>query len=341
MVTGLGFEQRKCAHRGYIYDQAHPIRHAGCNPTCFNRHGHCKSPRRQQPTPSDYNGAPPGKPTTTLHAVLALNLEGSERRQTLNFSLLENVLWAIGFVGNSTLLCVLLLKKRARYFPVFTTYIGFEVVETITLYRISHSGSSHAYFISYWAFAAGDYIGQIAVIFEIARDVLRPTGAWVTDARKSFLFWAFIGTVAAALIATVIAPPGRTGLELWAVRSSVFTSFLTCEVFLAMSAAANRLGLQWRNHVMSLGQGLTFWATIALLGDIGHFSTGWRKDLRVFDTVRSCAYIIAVAFWIVTFVLPERRRSPPSAEMQLYLADLHKSVEADLSALDPERKPLP
>ena len=259
----------------------------------------------------------------------------------MNFTLLENVLWAAGFAGNLTLLAVLLIKHRVRSFPVFGVYIAYQVVETATLYQVARGHSHHAYFLAYWAFAAGDYVGQIAVIFEMARDVLRPTGSWVKDARRSFLFWSAMGTLAAGGFASAITPPQRNGLELWAIRSSLFTSFLTCEVFLAMSTAANRLGLQWRNHVMTLGQGLTFWASIALVVDVAHYATGWRSSARLLDDARSGAYVAAVVFWIVTFALPERRRQPLSPEMQQYLVALHQDVQYDLKTTKPEnRRPL-
>jgi hypothetical protein len=35
-----------------------------------------------------------------------------------------------------------------------------------------------------------------------------------------------------------------------------------CELFLVMMMSANRLGLQWNNHVMGLGRGLTAWAMV-------------------------------------------------------------------------------
>jgi len=40
----------------------------------------------------------------------------------MHFTTLDNVLWAAGFIGNVALLCVLLLRRRWRTFPVFTLY---------------------------------------------------------------------------------------------------------------------------------------------------------------------------------------------------------------------------
>ncbi len=85
---------------------------------------------------------------------------------------------------------------------------------------------------------------------------------------------------------------------------------LTCELFLSVSAAANRLGLRWRSHVMTIGQGLVAWAAIAVIGDVAHVATGWRKELIIFDQTRMYVYLAVVVFWTVALWRPEEETSP-------------------------------
>ena len=246
---------------------------------------------------------------------------------------------ATGLIGHLVLFGVLFFTKRFRSFPLFSALIVFNAIQTIALYVVAQKQSSHAYFMTYWGLAGGDYVLTVGVIFEIARNVLGPTGAWIRDARRIFFFWLVSGLFLAAFLTVTIVPPGLTGLGLWAERSSVFTSFLICEMYFAMLTAANSLGLQWRNHVMALGQGLTFWAAAALIADVAHLATGWHKEMRGFDNARDCAYLVALVFWIVRFLQPERQRGPLSPEMQQYLSALHDSVRHDLNALEPGSKP--
>jgi len=256
-----------------------------------------------------------------------------------NFSSLDNLLWASGFGGHLALLVVLLTRKRVRDFPVFTSLISYQIMMTVALFLISRYGNAHAYYIAYWALSPGDYAFQVALIFEIARHVLRPTGTWVRDARIGFLLWSAGGMLAALGLSLAVTPPGTKGLDLWAARATVFTSLLTCEMFLAMSAAANRLGLLWRSHVMALGQGLTVWALIALLGNLVHLALGWKRSFVLFDHVEMFVYLGSLAFWTVAFWLPERVRPPLSAEMQNYLLALHRSVKYDMQRMESVRKP--
>ena len=248
----------------------------------------------------------------------------------MTFPLLDNVLWATSFLGHVALLVVLLWKRRWREFPIFAALIAYQASVTVLLFLVSHYGNRHTYFLSYWSTAFGDYAFQVALIVEIARDVLRPTGRWVQGAWRSFALWSGVGTALAAGLACTIGASGAKGLDLWEVRLTVFTALLTCELFLAMSAAANRLGLPWRSHVMAIGQGLTVWAALALLGDLGHVLFGWERQFAAFDYVSEFAYVGVLAFWAVALWLPERARAPLSPDMQEYLVALHRRVQYDL-----------
>ncbi len=246
---------------------------------------------------------------------------------------LENMLWAAGFVGHVALFAILIGRSRWRVFPVFTSMIAYQVVVTLVLFLTSRYGSHHAYFLWYWILALGDYVFQVALILEIARNVLRSTGTWVQDARRGFLFWSAAGTLFAAGLCLTISPPSIRGLDLWEMRATLFTSLLTCELFLSVSAAANRLGLRWRSQVMSLGQGLAAWAAVAVIGDVAHVATGWRKELLIFDETRMYVYLAVLLFWIVSFSRPEENLGSMSPEFEQYIFALHQRVRSDLKAL--------
>ncbi|GAC1356867.1 MAG: hypothetical protein NVSMB3_03340 [Acidobacteriaceae bacterium] len=258
----------------------------------------------------------------------------------MNFTLLDNVLWAAGFAGHAALLCILLICGRWRKFPVFTVLIAFHAAETAILFLLSRMGATNAYRVVYWAAAAGSFALQLGLIYEIAATVLRPTGSWVRDARRSFLLWSGVGVLVAFAAAMAVTPAASSALGTWEVRGMLFTSLLTCEVFLAMSAAANRLGLPWRSHVMALGQGLTVWAVMALMSDAAHIALGWNRDFAVLDYTRMLFYLGALGFWIVSFWMPERERAAMSPDMREYLVALHNRVQYDLDRLSASKKPL-
>ena len=250
----------------------------------------------------------------------------------MSVTALESILWAAGFIGHVALLAVLFGRSCWRTFPIFTSMIAYQIMVSAALFGISRYGSHHAYFLGYWLFALGDYSFQIALILEIARSVFRSTGTWVRVARREILLWSALGTLLAAGLCLALSPPTITGLDLWEMRATLFTSLLTCELFVAVSAAANRWGLRWQSHAMTLGEGLAAWASVAVLGDVAHFATGWRKELSIFDQTRMCVYIAVLLMWIISFWHPERAQSQPPSELKDYLSTVHQRVRHDLTS---------
>ena len=251
----------------------------------------------------------------------------------MNVTTLQNVLWAAGFIGHVALLAVLLGRSRWRTFPLFTSMIAYQIMVSLALFLISRYGSHHAYFLGYWILALGDYAFQVALVFEIARHVFRPAGTWVRDTRRDLVLWSATGTLFAAGLCFALSPPAVKGLDLWVFRATLFTSLLTCELFVSVSAAANRLALRWRSHVMTLGAGLAAWAVIAVLGDVAHFATGWRKELLIFDQVRMYVYLGVLFFWVVSFWQPEEEHAPAPPDLNEYILSLHQQVRRDLTML--------
>lgn len=258
----------------------------------------------------------------------------------MSFSFIENALWILGFCTNIVLLLVLFRSGEVRLFPVFSSYIAYELLVTILLFMASQLGSSHLYFLAYWSCALADYVLQLMIVLEISRQVLLPISSWIRDAKKSVLAWSALGLLSAIALSLAITPTNQHGISIWATRSSMFTSLLVCALFLAMISAANRLGLQWRGHLMVLSQGFTFWAAIALICDIAGQSTVWRQHMFVFDEIRSAANIAATAYIAARFCTPERKPVFSSTDMQDYLRALHGGVQHDLDTLEKGRSHL-
>jgi hypothetical protein len=250
----------------------------------------------------------------------------------MNLSSLDNALWAASLLGDLALVLILVLRGKIRHLPVFFSFIAFSAARTILLFLVYRFGSNHQYFLAYWITGAADYLFQIGLIVEIARNVLRPTGRWVLEAGRSFLNWSSLGLIVAAVMAFELGPSQSKGLDLWDTRITVFTALMTCGLFLAMMTAANRLGLRWRSQVYAVGQGLFIWSSIALLGDVAHTALGWSREFIVFDHVQMFAYLVVVVFWGVTFWLPEKARAELSPEIRAYLVAAAGRVAYDQSS---------
>lgn len=247
----------------------------------------------------------------------------------------ENALWAAGFLGHVALLFVLIKRRRWKDFPVFSGMIAYQATITVVLFLVSRFGSHSAYYHVYWTSAFADYAFQVALIFEIARAVLRPAKTWIQDARGSFLTWSCVGLLLATAVVYYIGPSSAKGLALWEVRGTLFNSVLSLELFLSMTTAANRLGLPWRSHVMALAQGISALAVADVLSDVSRMNYGWTQGSWLMQ-VSAFAYFASLLYWIYAFWQPERAREPLSKEMQEYLLALHRRVQYDLERQNAE-----
>ena len=256
----------------------------------------------------------------------------------MSFPLIARILWAAGFIEHAVLLFILLSRGRWKTFPVFTTWTGFNVVRTILLFAIYSYGSKPLYRDVYWSASFLDLALQVGIVFEIARVVLKPTGTWVRDARKTFLLMGLVGAAFAGLIAYVINPSGDSSLGFWIEKGNLFSAMLNVELFVSMAFASTSLGLVWTSHVMRIGQGWAVWSVAALIieGAYSHFGPNWNGV--VLDNVRILTYQGVTIFWIITLWHSEPKRRTLSPEMQSYLDGLHSQLQTELRSVSNTKK---
>jgi hypothetical protein len=256
----------------------------------------------------------------------------------MQLSFLDRALWVAGFFGNAALFSVLLARGRWRSFPIFAALIGFQVaINEIFLYLVYRFCNPTVYAEAYWTASILDLGLQLALILEIARNVLKPTGTWVHDARKLFIFAGTIGAVVAVFTAWAVNPTAPHSLGAWIAKGNLFSIMLTCELFLAMRMASTQLGLVWRNHVMGLGLGFATWAVVALVVETAHsyFGPSWHYDALIH--IRGAAYNASTVYWVIIFWLQEPKSRKLSPDMQNYLRGLHQQAQFGLQAVSSSR----
>jgi hypothetical protein len=251
----------------------------------------------------------------------------------MELSLLAQVLWATGFCELVALILVLLIRRRWRSFPVFSAYASFQIIETIVLYSVHRFGNHRAYFWAFWIGAAIDLALQIGVVFELAGNVLRPTGTWVRDARRMFLLLAAVGTVVAAAVSYGVNPTIPNTLNNWIEKGNLFAAMLNAQLFVAMGLASTRLGLAWRHHVMGIATGWAVWAVVGLFVEAAYsyFGASWHGV--VLDNIRIIAYQAATIYWSINLWLPEPKKRTLSSEMKSYLAGLQQQVKVGVQGV--------
>lgn len=240
----------------------------------------------------------------------------------MNLTGVDNLLWALSFIGHWILLAVLVLRRRAGFFPVFTALISFNIVRTIMLFFTLRLGSRESYFYVYWTLAIVDVGFQLAIAYELASKVFRPVGSWVPDVRRSFLVIAVASVAVAGGMTWLAAPPATMLQTAIVIRGDFFASALMSEVFVAMVALSVTLGLPWRTHVARLAQGLGVFSIYGIFTGAAHSYLAADpvvQSLRLLSRARIVLYLGCIAYWSVTLARkePEPRKMPEQLRDEL------------------------
>ena len=219
---------------------------------------------------------------------------------------------------------LLLLRRRAGSFPIFTALISFNILRSIALYLTLRLTSSGTYFYTYWTLALLDVALQLAIVFELAAQVFRPLGVWAPQVRQGFILAASASLLIASSLAWLATPVTRTLRQAIVIRGDFFSSVLMSELFVAMVILSVTLGLPWRTHVGRLAQGLGIYELFCILTDTAYTclaSGRTNETYKLLTHLQMAVYLIALTYWIVTLALPE-------PELKKFPEHLHQELRA-------------
>jgi len=234
----------------------------------------------------------------------------------MHLSILDKVLWATGFLGHVALFLILVFRHRLRSFPLFSSYILFQILSTALLFADYQYFAAAAYRGLYWCGALLDFCLLIGVLAEVALHLLRPARRWIADSRGYMISLSAVGVVLALGVTFWVHPLRSHSPMEWQLRANLFTSIVTCELFSAILLTSQRLGVFWRSHLMGLGAGLTVWAILCFAVEGMHAYWGTTAHFGVLENARKIAYLSTLAYWITNFWRDEPKRQSISPEMR-------------------------
>jgi hypothetical protein len=242
--------------------------------------------------------------------------------------------WAAGLVGHVLIFLVLLLKRRVSAFPCFTSLIVANIANALILYAVASAGSKRLYLIAYFGFAVLDVLLQFAVSYELAKHIFCPTGVWIADLRKSFLFIVGASFPIAIALALFPVPPEKIALAAVLDRLNIFVAALQCELLVGMIMASAIAHLPWKTHVARIAQGLGLYSLVGLLADTGHSVVLRNSQMfQILTYTRMITYLGCQVYWVVTLwrEAPAPKELPD--EMRAQLFTLQRRLEYDLRKL--------
>jgi hypothetical protein len=230
--------------------------------------------------------------------------------------LIANLLTIIGIVAEATFIAVLVWRRTYRSFPVFFSYIvwGLAGDSTIlTLQIVTQSQSLAPFEIETYI----DSLFQYLVLIELAWSILRPMQRSLP---KGFLPGISLLIAATAVLAWPLSQiketPGLAWQFLFALHTQRTFAILRVLFFLALVCSSQFLRISWRDREFQVATGLGFYSLVSLAGTIVHSHQFFGLQYLYVDVAVGCSYLLALGYWIYSFVQQEAPRREMTPEMQ-------------------------
>jgi hypothetical protein len=253
---------------------------------------------------------------------------------------LDDILWALGVIGELLLLGILLFRRLQFVFPIFTAYLVWVLVsDPILLFFVSSprvSISSH-YSQIYFAFSIVEFFLELLVLIEIGANVARPAKGSLPKAALFILAGIVILVgVGAFVFATHVNASSLNHSRTVFVANCVM-SILRLVTFLLIAASAQILGLGWKNYVLQLASGLAFYSAAALIAALAqiHLNGGpsYNEEYRLLAQLGVVGYLCSLSYWCYSFARKEAPRKEFSPQMAHLLVSISGSTKRQHSVV--------
>jgi hypothetical protein len=244
----------------------------------------------------------------------------------------DEILWALGFLGQLALIATLLKQRMSSVFPIFTAYIAVSAIGDPIGYWVHQAGNVHALWETFFSLTLIDYALQLLVLFEIMWIVFRPR----KHSRSNGNLWLLPVAILLSIIAGIWLASSHPDPE--SISSQILSVFLHITLglvlirilcFVMLSGFAQMLGIGWKSHILQLTTGFAFYGLVTMvvqfLIDRWHRTMPFQEFSSYYHTLNRFqigAYLATLAFWIWSFSQNEAPRKEFSPQMQAFLVSI-------------------
>lgn len=224
-----------------------------------------------------------------------------------------------GLVAEIGLFAILLIRRQYKVYPVFFTYIAFNLLSDVGLSVLVAAYPPHVGRLVGLALLPLQYLLELGVLFEIAWNVLRPVQASLPKATiRVFITLMVIALLGGILLAGRVHDTGNKVTDLKATLNLTI-GLLRMLIFAATAAFAQLLGIGWKNKVLQLATALSFYSAADLIVSLAERHAGAPDTLEPF---RALAYLLEIGFLVWAFTTKDVVRREFSPQMQQFLVTL-------------------
>jgi len=252
-------------------------------------------------------------------------------------SQIDIALMMLGMVGEMLLFFVLFKRQFYKTFPIFTAYILYALLSDLLFAILLQylSLSKKAYFVAYFAENVPEFLFQIGILLEVARNVVDPVKRSLP--KKSLLVFAAMvvsGTMLACLISMHTKSVLLTRWSQYFVQINFTVGILRLVIFSAIAFFSQMLGIGWKNHVLQIATGFAGYSILVLLVELLHRFTGVANDsvYHSLEQLRIVGWCVALGYWSYALTKNEVPRKEFSPKMASFLVSISAGVSEDRTA---------
>lgn len=230
------------------------------------------------------------------------------------------VVFLLGFLAEFALLGVLLARRQYKTFPVFTIYIAFNICSDLLVGILSTTPDHTVARQVGLLLLPPQSLLELAVLLEIAWHLVKPVQSSLPrNVMKVFGYLTVIALAAGALLAWQVNPDAAQTLEKLKLRQDLTVSVLRMIFFAITVGFAQMLGIGWKDRVLQLATGLSFYSAVDL---IGSFIQSQHGPSPAVDHLRVGGYLVELGFFLWAFTTKAVERREFSPQMQEFLVTI-------------------
>jgi hypothetical protein len=227
-----------------------------------------------------------------------------------NAKLAYYILWFAHPLLQSALVGILLWRKLYRTFPIFFSYVAFQIVVFGVLFPLHNERFYTIFYYTYWGTTAVSAILGFFVIHELFQDVFRPYHT-LRDLGSVLFKWAalvmlLVAGVVAASTASATEEPLRTGIM--TLERSV--RVVQCGLILFLLVFSRFLGTNWRQKSFGIALGFGAFASIELALVALNAATDNVFNQRLSTFLNLITYDVTILTWIGYMLVTSPAREP-------------------------------
>jgi hypothetical protein len=248
---------------------------------------------------------------------------------TLFLAPLFYYMWGAPRVLQIIIVAVLLQKRLAARFPIFTTFTVFSLCKFVALFLVRQSLTNQVEYFNWYSVMLGVYtVLRFAMVIELFSHVFARHAA-VRNFRTPLFHWTAVALIVVALSFAAFAHPSYSDTAWFQVHLLERSANLVlCGLLLSLFLFSACLRLKWSRIDFGIGLGLGVLCSLelalaALRSQIGHSS---QLTLDLLDMAN---YQICVLIWLAYLLLPERYRTQsteklPDADLESWNHELQQ-----------------